>query len=66
MSILSTKSKIIYFIHIIKEKESTVPIIHQMNIIIPKITPSKLAINIPIPFSNENDRVRRITKNILS
>jgi hypothetical protein len=62
MSILSTKSKRKYFIHIIKTKESTVPVIHQMNIRIPKITPSKLAISTLIPFSLENDRARRITK----
>ena len=37
------------------------PIIHQMNIIIPKITPNKVAISTPIPLSNENDRARRST-----
>jgi hypothetical protein len=37
-----------------------------MNIITPKRIPNKLAINIPISFSSENDRVRRITKQIYS
>lgn len=45
-----------------KQQQHTVPMIHQMNTIIPKIIPKNIAITTPIPLLNENERVRRITK----